>query len=85
LQSGVIYLEKSKQTARENTGTKQRRTGIVAFFRETVHELKRVQWPKRKEVISYTTAALLTCVILGLLVWGFDIGVAKVLSLIGLI
>lgn len=58
---------------------------VIAFFRETIWELKRVRWPGRREVVNYTTAALITCVIMGGLVWVFDIGVAKVLSLIGLV
>lgn len=59
-----------------------RRSG--RFFRETIHELRRVQWPGRKEVVNYTIAALLTCLLMGLLVWVFDIGVAKIMSLLGL-
>lgn len=59
-----------------------RRTG--RFFVETVWELRRVRWPGRKEVINYTVAALLTCLIMGLLVWLFDIGVFKVMTLLGL-
>jgi preprotein translocase subunit SecE len=64
---------------------KQRRTGIITFFRETLRELRKVRWPGRQEVVNYTTAALLLSLIMALLVWGFDEGVAKLLSLIGLI
>jgi preprotein translocase subunit SecE len=64
---------------------KQRRSGPVAFFRETLHEIRRIRWPGRKEVVNYTVAALLTCLIIGLLVWGFDIGVSKLFSLIGVV
>ncbi len=44
-----------------------------------------LRWPGRKEVINFTTAALLMCFVMGLLVWGFDVGVSKLMSLIGLI
>jgi preprotein translocase subunit SecE len=64
---------------------KPRRAGPVTFLRETFHELKRVRWPGRKEVVNYTTAALLVCFIMGLLVWGFDVGISKLMSLIGLV
>ncbi|CAM3882551.1 preprotein translocase subunit SecE [Alicyclobacillus pomorum] len=64
---------------------KQKRSGVIAFFAETVKELRRVRWPGRKEVINFTTAALLMCFVMGLLVWGFDVGVSKLMSLIGLI
>ncbi|RIV24517.1 preprotein translocase subunit SecE [Alicyclobacillaceae bacterium I2511] len=67
------------------TDIRPRRTGPVKFFAETIRELKRVHWPGRREVINYTTAALLVCLFMGLLVWGFDVGIAKLLSLVGLI
>lgn len=60
----------------------ERRTGFVQFFRETFRELKRVRWPSRREVVSYTSAALLICFVMALAVWGFDVGVSKLLSLI---
>ena len=64
---------------------KRRRGGMLTFFRESWHEIPRVRWPSRKEVTSYTIASLLTCFILALLVWGFDLGVQKLMSLIGLV
>lgn len=59
------------------------RSGFVAFFAESFREMRRVKWPKRHEVILYTSAALVVCAVLGVLVWGFDIGVAKLMSLVG--
>ncbi|SFU68424.1 preprotein translocase subunit SecE [Alicyclobacillus macrosporangiidus] len=64
---------------------KPRRTGVVRFFVETVHELRRVRWPKRREVVNYTVAALLVCFLMGLLVWGFDLGVARLFALVNLV
>ncbi|MCL6517311.1 preprotein translocase subunit SecE [Alicyclobacillus sp.] len=64
---------------------KPHRTGVVRFFSETVHELRRVRWPKRREVVNYTVAALLVCFIMGLLVWGFDLGVARLFALVNLV
>jgi|GEM_PF-1156108 len=64
---------------------KRQRTGMVQFFRESIAELKRIRWPKQKEVAGYTTAVVITCLAMGVLVWLFDIGVAKLMSLIGLV
>ncbi|WP_067621070.1 preprotein translocase subunit SecE [Alicyclobacillus acidiphilus] len=61
----------------------QSRSGFVAFFAESFREMRRVKWPKRHDVILYTGAALVVCAILGVMIWGFDIGVAKVFSLVG--
>ncbi|MCL6547387.1 MAG: preprotein translocase subunit SecE [Alicyclobacillus sp.] len=57
----------------------------IGFFRDTRHELKRIRWPGRREVVNFTAAALLTCFAMALLVWAFDLGVSKLLSLIGLV
>lgn len=62
---------------------KRHRTSFFGFFAESFHEMKRVRWPKRHEVVIYTVAALALCTILGLLIWGFDIGVSRLMSLIG--
>jgi len=58
------------------------RTNPWMFLRESYSELKRVRWPKRKEIVNYTVASLLTCFIMGALVWGFDLLVDKLFSLI---
>lgn len=68
----------------QNGQQRQRRRGVAAFFRETIHELKRVRWPHRKEVVNYTAAALITCLVMGLLVWVFDIGVHAAVGLLGI-
>lgn len=87
---GVVEtMSKPKQTVTHlnpdnRSGLKGAWLQSVAFFRETYHEMKRIRWPGRKEVVNYTAAALLTCLAMGLLVWVFDTGVAKVMSLIGI-
>lgn len=62
---------------------KRQRTSFFGFFVESFHELKHVRWPKRHEIVVYTAAALVLCAILGLLIWGFDLGVSRLMSLVG--
>lgn len=62
---------------------KHKRTSFFGFFAESYQELKRVRWPKRREIVFYTSAALILCAILGLLIWGFDVGVSRLMSLVG--
>lgn len=85
-------MEKTEPTVVEklSDAKKPERAGrpmnrVVSFFRESVWELKRVRWPGRREVVNYTAAALITCIVMGVLVWAFDIGIAKLMSLIGLV
>lgn len=84
-QEGSIDMAKPNADSEQNMQPRAKRTGVLAFSRETVQEMKRIRWPKQREVVNYTAAALVTCLVMGLLVWGFDIGVAKLMSLIGLV
>jgi preprotein translocase subunit SecE len=74
-------MAKPNETVVEANG--QRHTSFFGFFAESVREMRRVRWPKRREVAMYTFAALIVCAILGLFIWGFDIGVSRLMSLIG--
>ncbi|TCS69158.1 preprotein translocase subunit SecE [Effusibacillus lacus] len=59
-------------------------SGVVSFFREGWGELKRVRWPSRKELLSYTVVVLTTCIIMAIVIFLFDLGVSELLKLIGL-
>ncbi|MFC4765964.1 preprotein translocase subunit SecE [Effusibacillus consociatus] len=58
--------------------------GVFSFFREGWGELKRVRWPNRKELLSYTAVVLTTCVIMAIVIFLFDLGVSELLQLLGL-
>ncbi|MCE5330384.1 preprotein translocase subunit SecE [bacterium] len=45
---------------------------IAKFFRDVVHELKKVSWPTRNEIFKYTVIVLVTIVAFALLLGGFD-------------
>ena len=45
---------------------------IVKFFRDVVHELKRVTWPTRKALLTYTVVVLVTLIFFALLLGLFD-------------
>jgi preprotein translocase subunit SecE len=48
------------------------RTGPAQFLREVRSELRKVAWPNRKELVSYTIVVLVTTFVLTMLIWGFD-------------
>jgi len=68
--------------------TKQTRPGFfkrsALFFKDAWGELKRVRWPNRKELFSYTMVVLVTCIFVILLILLFDAGINYLLRLIGL-
>jgi preprotein translocase subunit SecE len=50
---------------------------ISLFYRQVVAELRKVIWPTRKELITYTTVALFFVVIMIAIVALLDLGFAK--------
>lgn len=45
---------------------------IKKLYRGVVSELKKVHWPNRKEIATYTAVVLLSVVIVGIVIWLFD-------------
>jgi preprotein translocase SecE subunit len=39
--------------------------GILGFIRESIGELKKVEWPGQSQVIQATTVVIIACVIVG--------------------
>jgi preprotein translocase subunit SecE len=75
--------ESKRHAAREERRTDQRsspaaaaesshRTSPAQFLREVRSELRKVAWPGRREVASYTVVVLVTTLVLTLIVWGMD-------------
>jgi preprotein translocase subunit SecE len=47
-------------------------SGAIRFIQESVAELKKVEWPTQKQVISGTAVVLIACVIVGAYLWVND-------------
>jgi preprotein translocase subunit SecE len=45
----------------------------IRFLREVADELRRVSWPTRREVITYSVVVIITVGVLGALVYGLDV------------
>ena len=50
----------------------KRRAGLGQSFRSVWLELKKVSWPNRKEIVTYTTVVLVSVLIVALVIWLFD-------------
>ncbi|MBR5228671.1 MAG: preprotein translocase subunit SecE [Firmicutes bacterium] len=59
---------------------KKKSGGIKAYFRGIKSELKKVIWPTKKELISYTGVVLLTCAICAVGFWAIDSVCAVILQ-----
>ena len=54
---------------------KRKRTGVRQFLREVRQELRKVDWPNRKELVTYTVVVLVTVTVLTAYVFGSRPGV----------
>ena len=62
----------AQPSAAAETPSTHGRTGPGQFLREVRGELRKVAWPNRKEVVSYTIVVLVTTLVLVMVVWGMD-------------
>ena len=62
---------------RAQTPEKRKRAGIRQFLREVRLELKKVDWPSRRELISYTVVVLATLIVTTAYVAGLDFVFSK--------
>jgi preprotein translocase subunit SecE len=61
---------------------KQSFGSFFSFFGDSWSELKKVRWPSRKELISYTIVVIITVVLVTVYFWGLDIGISSVVEAI---
>ena len=52
----------------------KKRPGISDYFKGVRTEIKKVVWPTRKEMVSFTSVVIFTCVAFALVFWAFDTG-----------
>ncbi|OBG79662.1 preprotein translocase subunit SecE [Mycobacterium sp. NS-7484] len=55
---------------------------VVTYLRQVVAELRKVIWPNRKQMVSYTTVVLVFLAFMVALIAGADFGLAKLVSLV---
>ncbi len=63
-----------------NMGVTQTFQKIVAFVRESKEELRKVTWPTRDEVTSFTIVVVVTIVIISLFLWLVDSGLMIIIN-----
>jgi len=71
-QERKVPTQKPKQKFNIWTFLKNLPRKVAKFLRNVVHELKRVTWPSRKALLTYTIVVLVTIVIFGVLLGLYD-------------
>ena len=69
--------EVSKGRAKPGGPAKDSRTSPALFVRQIIAELRKVIWPTRKELITYTTVAVVFILIMVGIVTGVDTALTK--------
>jgi preprotein translocase subunit SecE len=66
----------------KKSGPKKQRVTVSQFLTEVRAEMKKVTWPTRDEVVSYTIVVTVTTILMGGLVYFADILFTKLVDLI---
>jgi preprotein translocase subunit SecE len=76
----------AKRKAAKKSGPEKGRRNPFAFvwnyLKQVVAELRKVIWPNRKQMISYTTVVLAFLAFMVTLIAGVDLGVAKLVTMV---
>ena len=72
--------EKSTSTVRKravaaSTSKKKKKGSIKEYFKGVKLEMKKVVWPTKKELGSFTAVVLVTCTAFAVVFWAVDTGV----------
>ena len=72
--------EKSTSTVRKravaaSTSKKKKKGSIKEYFKGVKLEMKKVVWPTKKELGSFTAVVLVTCAAFAVVFWAVDTGV----------
>lgn len=77
---------KSSKRAKPAKKSDTKRVNPFAFvwnyLKQVVAELRKVIWPNRKQMVSYTTVVLVFLAFMVALIGGVDLGLAKLVSLV---
>ena len=69
--------EKSAKTdKKKDAKADKKKPGVFArigkWFKDMRSELKKVQWPTRKQTVNNTVIVIICCIIVGICIWLFD-------------
>ena len=56
--------------------------GIGRSFKNMFHELKKVSWPSKKELLNYSVVVFVFMIIMGVIIGVFDLGAGALIRLI---
>jgi len=67
----------AEKPARPGRSAKPERTTPLVYLRQVIAELRKVIWPTRKELVTYTTVAIVFILVMVGIVTSLDYGFTK--------
>ena len=55
---------------------------LISFFKESREELKKVTWPDREEVTSFTVVVVITLIVFSIFLWIVDTGLMALVKVV---
>jgi len=55
---------------------------LISFFKESREELKKVTWPDREEVTSFTVVVVISLVVFSIFLWLVDTGLMALIKVV---
>lgn len=81
--TNAVAMAEKKANQRKNQPKQKREKGrMKEYFKGVKLEMKKVVWPTRKELGSFTAIVLVTCAAFALVFWGVDSGVLAAIKAI---
>ena len=77
--AAAIKAKPKNPTQQQQREEKQRTGGLREYFKGVRVETKKVVWPTRKELVSYTIVVFITCAFFAVFLWGVDSGFLAVI------
>lgn len=77
-----IAVSKAKKISKAKNPNKKKRRSPARFFKDMWSELKKVTWPTRKDMVSYTITVIVFILIFAALVGAIDWLLANGLNLV---
>jgi len=67
---------------KENENKPKLTSRAKSYFKGVKSELKKVNWPTRKELTNYTIVVLVTVSVMTIVIWGLDLVFENIVGLI---
>jgi len=55
---------------------------LISFFKDSREELKKVTWPDREEVTSFTVVVVIALVVFSIFLWAVDTGLMALIRVV---